>query len=506
MTVSNLRRLENQFLADQQISEDEASRLVKSTWDFAAVSKEERAELKAILNRDGGKIAPNARQTIEAFLGATDPHPAPPPEVIKSIAGVDPSSFGDDTIFLGRDGAVHGESGITPYTRAYDATKVGPLRSAHGSPAPDSSLNTAAETAALRNTTPGKSLDAAAHAFGLPAEGFEAMANSKDFHNDDAEYWWGKCHAWAWSALSRQIDQRVDVEGPEGQKGLWLAGQWLSRADLGNWMMGVADEISVNDSQTMFKSGLSASDLVKGTTQFMMNNGGGVVADVFNDKKKRRKEVWNQPFVSSDLTTHALDAAAAKGVLDLAKAEGVGRGAAVKQVSIVGTYGVEQGDGYEGPPGKASKTWNLYAVVDASGRMLTAYMADDEKLKRLGGLPTKTSDDLPEYFWKPKLQAIDDVLAGRRNWNVETDKHGAQFKFFVGVVLTRGVPASVRAAFEADLRATPEGSIDSARAAELAHRYPTVANAYSPEQWRSVLRPRGLDAKAFGAAWPAPAA
>ena len=88
-------------------------------------------------------------------------------------------------------------------------------------------------------------------------------------------------------------------------------------------------------------------------------------------------------------------------------------------------YAVEKGDGWEGPVGTGAKKWNLYAVTDARGQVLTAYMADDPKLKNVAGLPTKKTDDLPEYFWKPRLQAIDDVLAGRRNASVENDRHGA---------------------------------------------------------------------------------
>jgi hypothetical protein len=282
---------------------------------------------------------------------------------------------------------------------------------------------------------------------------------------------------------------------------VWIGGQWLSRADLGNWMMATADVIAINDPQTMFKGELTASELVKGTTQFMMNDGGGVVADVFNDKKKGHKEVWNQPFVSADLTSHALTGSSAQHLLELARREGVSGGTAVKQVTIVGRYGVEQNDGWEGPPGMSSKTWTLYAVTDSSGKMLTAYMADDKKLDRVGPLPTRATDDLPDYFWKPKLQAIDDVLAGRANWNVETDAHGAEFKFFVGTVLTKGVPGTVRAGFEAELNATPPGPLDATTAQRLAQRYPGVANAYSPTQWKALLEPRGLDAKRFGASW-----
>ena len=499
MTVDNLRRLETQFLNDQKISADEAQQLVNSTWDWGAFSKEERAELEAILKRDGTKLEPAARQTIEKFLGVPD-NTAP---VIASITGANPATFADDAVFLGRDGTQHGESGVTAYTRGYDSTLTGPLRFAHGSGAPASRLLSAEENARIKETPPGVALDAAAKAYGVKVDGFQKMAHSKGFFDSDAEAWWGKCHAWAWSALDARINKMVDVEGPDGKKGVWIGGQWLSRADLGNWMMATADEIALADPQALFKGELTASELVKGTTQFLMNNGGGAVADIHNDKKKGRREVWNQPFVSSDLTTRTLDGPGAIAILKQAKKDGVERGLAVKQVTIVGTYGVERGDDHEGAPGTSSKTWNLYAVTDSNGKMVTAYMADDSKLERTAGLPTKATDDLPEYFWKPKLQALDDVLAGKRNWTVESDKHGAEFKFFVGTVLTKGVSGTVRSAFEAELQAAPAGAVDAARVRDLARSYPGVANAYSPEQWRGLFASRGLDAKAFGAAWPA---
>ncbi len=489
MTVANLRKLEAQSLSDQRITDAEAKALCASTSDFGAFSQEERVELKAILSRNAAKLDPAAKQTIESFLGTALP-------VIASRTGPNPATFSDDRIVLGRDGSVHGEAGITAYTRGYDSTQAGPLRFAHGSSAPASIALSTAENERIRQTPPGVALDAAAAAYGVKVDGFQKLAHSKDFFDTSAESWWGKCHAWAWAALDEKINKAVDVEGPDGKKGVWIGGQWLSRADLGNWMMATADTVSLSDPQSMFKGNLTAADLVHGTTQFLMNGGGGVVADIHNDAKKGRKEVWNQPFVAVDVTTHSLESA---GVLKLSKRDGFSTGVAVKQLTIVGTYGVEQGDGHEGAPGKASKTWNLYAVTDATGNMVTAYMADDAKLKSVSGLPTRATDDLPEYLWKPKLQAIDDVLAGRRNFEVERDAHGAEFKFFVGTVLTKAVPGTVRATFEAELKATPRGSEDVAR---LAKKYPGVANAYSPDQWRALYGVRGLDAKTFGAAWP----
>jgi hypothetical protein len=422
--------------------------------------------------------------------------------VIRGVTGTMPFSFSDDTVFLGRDGQINGDANVPSYTRSYDSTKEGPLRFRHGSQVPESIALNATDRDAANKRTPGQSLDAAAKVFGVNVDGFEAMANSKDFYNQDAEFWWGKCHAWTWSSLSTTIDKLVDVPGPDGQKGLWVAGEFVSRADLGNWMMAVADQISVADGNKLFDSTVSATDLLKGTTQFLMNNGGGMISDVFNDKKKGHKEVWNQPFVSSDVTTTTLKPDVAQKLLDLAKTDGVTGGATVKQVQIVGTYGVEQSDDHEGDPGRSSKSWNMYAVTDANGKVLTAYMADDDKLKDMADLPTKYSDDLPDYIWKPTMKAIDDTLAGRSNSVVENDSHGKEFKFFINTVLQKGVPATTRTAFEKDFAALPQGNLSADQARGLAQKYPGVANGYSPAQWKATFGTRGLDAKAFGASWP----
>ena len=499
MTIAALKKLETQVLTDNKVTATEAKALIKATSDGGRITAAEKAEIAAFLATNASKMEPAAKDLLTKFVGG----PPPPPigDVVKSITGSDPSSFQDDTVFLGRDGSVKGEANVPAYTRSYDATKEGPLRFRHGSEAPASSVVTAAEAAALKTITPGGSLDEAAKVFGVKVDGFEKLANSKDFFNADADYWWGKCHAWTWAALSKTIDKLVDVPGPEGERGLWVAGQFMSRADLGNWMMATADTISVNDSNELFESNLSALDLLKGSTQYMMNNGGGVVADVFNDKKKGKSEVWNQPFVGAKVDTKTLNAATSKDLLALAKREGVD-GTQIKQVTVEGTYGVEQSDDHEGDPGTTSKTWNMYVVTDDKGKALTAYMADDDKLKAMTNLPTQSSDDIPEYFWKPTLKALNDTLAGKQNDTVDYDAHGKEFKFFVGTVLKNGVPATVRTAFEKDLAALPDGNIDSVKAGELASKYGNVANAYSPEQWKRAMNSRGLDAATFGAAWP----
>ena len=51
------------------------------------------------------------------------------------------------------------------------------------------------------------------------------------------------------------------------------------------------------------------------------------------------------------------------------------------------------------------------------------------------------------------------------------------------------------------MAALPAGPISAGDARALTERYGIVANGYSPEQWQRNFGARGLDAKAFGAAW-----
>ncbi len=500
MTVRLLRSAETRFLSnDNRISSAEADQLVQITADFGGVSPGERRELTAMLSRD--LMDAGARAKIEALLNQVTPPPTPSGSVVRQQLGTNSGQLTDDQLFFGRDGSVSSQAGITPYTRSYDAIKQGPLRQRHGSRAPESIALSSTELSALRAQSPGASLDKAARLFGFQDAAFEAMATSPEFFDEKAEDWWGKCHAWSWSALDNWVNSHVDVEGPPGQQGVWLGGQWLSRADLGNWMMAVADKISLNSSNVLFDSQLSADDLLKGIRQYMMENGGGVVADVHNDAKEGSREVWNQPFSGGSMDVRTLSGSAAQGVLDVARRDGVTGGTQVKLVKAVGTYGVEISDSHEGAPGRATKTWNVYAVTDSSGKMLKAYEADNAALRSVTGLPTRETDNIPEYFWKPRMDAVADVLAGRPNAVVDRDNNGREFRFFVEKFLKSGVPGTTRSAFEAKIRALPSGPLSSATVAQLRTDFAGVANAYSPQQWERTFGSRGLRSADFGAAW-----
>jgi hypothetical protein len=462
---------------------------VESARDGGDVTADEKHELTAIAN--GPRTTLAARSVIEKFIADTD---APGTPVLRAMPGFDASSFDDDVVVLGPDGSTVGASGVTPYSRSYDAVHTGPMREAHGSKPPRSSVLTEEENARLAKQTPGAALDAAAKERGVKlGDGFEALANSKSAFDPEAPSWWGKCHAWAWSALSTELAARVDVGGPEGQRGLWLGGQWVSRADLGNFLMGTADQLALADPNTLFDPKLDAMDLLQATSQFLLDGGGGFVADIHNDAAHGGdREVWNQPFVAADVDTKTLSGSGADFVLSLARKEGLTDAVTVKHVHVVGRYGAENSDAWEGEPNLSSRAWNIYAVTDRNGLVLGAYMADDEKLEGATGLPTRASQELPEYVWKPSLRAADDALSGKLNLSIDRDALGREYRFLVGEMLKKGVPGVVRERFEAEVAALPQGPIDATRLESLKLRYPGIENAYSAEQWARAFKSRGL--------------
>ena len=134
----------------------------------------------------------------------------------------------------------------------------------------------------------------------------------------------------------------------------------------------------------------------------------------------------------------------------------------------------------------------MYAVTDRQGTVLAAYTADDPKLEGAHGLPTRASHELPEYWWKPSLQAAAAGLASTPNEAIDANPFAREYRFFTGTVLTRGVPGATRTAFEAELAKAPPGALSPERIAALREKYPGIADAYSSEQWARAFAPRGL--------------
>lgn len=494
MSVRTLRTLNELFLRDDgRLEPAEAQRVVDASRDLATVSAEERTELHSIAA--SSRTTLEARNVIESFLDRPPSSVAPPMTV---IAGADVSSFDDDRLVLGPDGAEAGTSGVTPYTRSYDAVREGPMREAHGSRAPRSAVLTDEENDHVAAQSPAAALDAMARLRGVRSR-FVELANAKSSFNPEAPAWWGKCHAWAWSALSNELSARVDVGGPVGERGLWLSGQWISRADLGNFMMGVADTIAIADSQQLFKDHLTATDLLQATAQYLLEGGEGFVADIHNDAAHGGdREVWNQPFVAADVDTHTLEGAGAAAVLALAAVDGT-PGVRAKHVHVVGRYGNERSNDWEGDWGEASRSWNVYAVTNAQGEVVAAYMADDARLEGARGLPTRASHELPEYVWKPTLDSVKAAFSGEPLRALDADAHAKEYRFFVDTVLERGVPGAMRAGFEAAMARLPAGNIQAADVRALLTEFRGVSEAYTPQQWERAFASRGLSAKAFAA-------
>ena len=111
---------------------------------------------------------------------------------------------------------------------------------------------------------------------------------------------------------------------------------------------------------------------------------------------------------------------------------------------------------------------------------------------------SRASHELPEYFWKPTLRAVDAALAGTNDAAIDVDPRALEYRFFVSTVLEKGVPGSMRAAFEDAMAALPAGFVRAPDVASLLKDFGGVAEAYTPQQWERAFASRGLSARAFG--------
>jgi hypothetical protein len=485
MTIHSLRTLEVVLTRDdERIDADEAKTLLEAAHDGGEIDFSEATALRAL-----PRATDEARDVIEDFLSA----PRSPP-VLRALTGFDRSSFDDDVVVLAGEGRSSGSAGVVPHSRAWGSVKNGPMRRAHGSGAPASPVLTAEEAKRVAGQSPGAALDAAAKELGVKlGEGFVGLAHKSSSYDPQAPHWWGKCHAWAWAALSTELSARVDVGGPEGQRGLWLGGQWISRADLGNFLMGVADRIALGDDAVMFDAQVTALDLLQATAQDLLVGGGGFVADLHHDATHGgQREVWNQPFVGAEVTSTGLSKETLDGLVSLAKREGNDDAVSAKRVELRARYGNEQSDDWEGPWVEGTRTWNVYAVTNAAGVVVAAYLANDAKLSAVPSLPTTQTAELLEYVWKPSLAPIDAALNGTPNAIIDGDLNAREYRFFLGTVLKRGVPGAMRARFEAEVARLPAGRVDEKTKGALHQRFPGIAAAYTKEQWQRAFASRGL--------------
>lgn len=419
------------------------------------------------------------------------------PKVLRSAYG-EPSLSGE---VLLSEGHVYGEIATRPYTRSYGQTKSGPLRFRHGSEAPPSSVLSASLIQDLNASSPGAALDRMAKLSGS-STAFDAMAKSKEFFDPTEKDWWGLCAPWSWTSQHPKISALVDAPGPEGQRGKWFMGEWLSRADLGNWAMAVASPFimyAAESPQAISVGKPGPIDLLK-AANLIIDGKAGFVADVHNDAEKGTTETWNQPFFGAGVDAKVLGGAGAKAIRALAEADGW-KPAKIYSVTIVGKYGVEVNDGYEGDPAEAKKTWNAYVAVDSEGRAAWGVMANDARLAKVQGLPIKHTDAPPDYIVALPRDILDDALENRESVLLDQHPRGKEARFFLGTVLPSAVSGVDRQKFEAAVGALPAGPIGASKALSLRLAHPGVANAYSPAQWDETFGARGLDAHSFGAIW-----
>jgi hypothetical protein len=463
----------------------------------------ENAKVKAFLQQvqAGGTFGPGAKELLTDFLQGTPPNYAPlENSVYQLVQGSNPTSIFDDKVRLVGEGKISGDTNLIGHSRGYAKKAEGILRFAHGSKAPAyPKVSSAAETEALRSQGPHIALDKAAAIYGLDLGQFGYRYLAEKVHYDpSAPYWAGTCQAWSYTSADNRLNALVEVEGPQGQRGVWIFGQWISRADLGNWLMAVANSLSIADSNTL-DSFVTPENLLKGVTQFVMTGGRGLRADLFNDKEKGKYEVWNQPIYSADVNVAAVSDAVASAVIAHAKQNSPGyppfpQNPKVKLVQITALWGAEVGDSHEGPVKLAKSQWNAYMITDASGVVFKGYMAHHLAAANIYGLPVTKSSSLPDYYAYAKREIIDDALDAAPSTLLAGAVDGKHFRFFVGTVLAHGVPNTMRSAFENEFFAGADSD-------SLKKAYPGIANAYSPEQWTQVFEPKLGSGAGFGALW-----
>ncbi len=482
---------------DGRLDAEEADRLAAFTRRHGGLNERVATWLGSVPVDDAS--APAAEILRRAALGERDDVPLEN-GVYRVVPGPQPFLF-DDALYLLGEGRVEGDTGLESHSRGYAAKRDGVLFTRHGSPAPHHALtSTPAETERLRALGPDAVLDAAARTSGISLDEwstFSRTARDSNFYapGDDTPYWAGICQGWTHNSLDDRINALVDVEGTEGARGVWIFGQWISRADLGNAMMGASYSLGIADSDTI-DSFVTPESLVKALAQYVLRSGKGLRVDIWNDAHNQTggysHQIWNQPIVSGSVEVARVEADTEAAVLGHA-----GRGEQVRLVRATAVWGAEANDEWEEGPLFRESEWNLYLVAGADGRVLGGFTADELAAEGVSPLPVVESDGLPDYIAVPRHELTDAALERRPHRLLDPQNgEGARFRFLVGTVLARGVTEPERAAFEAAFASgTP--------AATLSSEFPGVANAYSPEQWDRVFAATLGPGAGFGAVWAA---
>ncbi len=494
---------------DNQIDAREAADLAV----FAKAATGRNARIDAALTKlveTDDRLTPDAVDVLSRAASSERPGDVPLVNAVYRLVPGPSVFLEDDALYLVGDGRVSADTGIRSHSRGYAAKRDGVLFTRHGSLAPaHPAVATQAETAALRTQGPDAALDKAAVIGGVKLSQFttfSAIAKSPAYYDTSSATpdWAGICQGWTHNALDNRIDLLVDPAGTDGARGVWIFGQWISRADLGNAMMGASFGLGIADSVTI-DSFVKPDKLVKALAQHVLRSGIGLRVDIWNDAHNPNgtydPQIWNQPIVGAEIEVGPVSATAAAAVLGYAMRDSrvaslLSANPAVKLVRARARWGAETSDAWEAEARFRTSEWNMYFVTAADGRVVASYMAYDLAAANVAGLPITRSDGLPDYMAIPKHELTDAALAKAPHRLLDPSNHdGVRFAFLVGTVLARGIPEPTRAAFEAEATGA---NVD---ATALAARYPGIANAYTPEQWQRVFAGRLGPGEKFGAVW-----
>ena len=494
---------------DGRVDLAEADALAAFVKDASGTNPRVAAFLTAIAEGDG-RLDGAAAARLRIAASGERPGDVPLANTVYRLElGASPF-LSDDRLFLVGDGVVGAATGLRSHSRGYAAKRDGVLFTRHGSLAPHHpAVATEDETAALRARGPDVALDAAALVGGLtlsPFTTFSATAHSPAYYDPSSSTpdWAGICQGWTHNALDDRLSVLVDPPGAPGARGLWIYGQWVSRADLGNAMMGASYSLGIADSTTI-DSFVRPDSLVKALAQHVMRSGVGLRVDIWNDAHNPsgvyNPQIWNQPIVEASIEVASVSPAARDAVLDHARRDprrwqALPIDAGVKLVTARARWGAETRDDWELEARFRTSTWAMYLIVGPDGLVATGYMAHDLTAAGVTPLPVTVSDGLPDYLAVPRHELTDAAFAGAPHRLLGRDNpEGARFRFVVGGVFALGIPEPTRVAFEAEAFARDVSPT------ELSARFPGIANAYTPAQWARVFESRLGPATAFGAHW-----
>lgn len=396
-----------------------------------------------------------------------------------------------------------------PYARNWLSPARGELTRPLGSPPPLSSILSKADVQKMGTMAPGERLDLilsrTVGTLGKWDSGFQTIFTSKEFNDPTALDWSGKCFAWSYNALMEKLSVALDPPGKPGARGLFVDGVWLSRAELGNIATALAGAFAVG-AGTLLSYQQDAQDLILGILGLLSKDGGGWRADI--GPAKAPGEVWFQPFVDAKGTEMLpLDKNVEQQLLDVAKSNykmGGDKAAGVMLMKAHPGFGDEQGAAFEDKGHLSKAEYNMYVFTDAQGKIIGGAMANDPALSKVANLPVRTTDAAPASMFEPDHSKWDQALDGNNEVReaLKGGLYGAHMLFFFEQILGRGVSGETRVNFEADpimksIAGKTDPKLSEDQLKTLQAKYPTIANAYSKEEWAKFFEPLGMKRDAF---------